>query len=174
MRASPLRMARRHDGVTPAPLLELRGIEKRFATPLDLAARLARRLGAEIREDVVHAVVGRRPRNSAGEVVGLVGESGCGKSTLGRVAGRAMAPSAGAVLWHGSRPRRARPCRRARAARLGVQMIFQDPSSSLNPRMRVRDIVGEAPAGARHREALKPRSTISRGRWLRPGRARSF
>src|SRR6202022_609658 len=79
-----------------------------------------------------------------GEVVGLVGESGCGKSTLGRVVAGILAPSAGTVMFRG-RPRDALAGADAHAAALKVQMIFQDPMASLNPRMRVADIVGEAP-----------------------------
>jgi peptide/nickel transport system ATP-binding protein len=79
-----------------------------------------------------------------GEVVGLVGESGCGKSTLGRIVARILAPSSGARVWKG-RPYDAYDSESARAERLAVQMIFQDPYASLNPRMRIVDIVGEAP-----------------------------
>jgi peptide/nickel transport system ATP-binding protein len=69
-----------------------------------------------------------------GEVVGLVGESGCGKSTLGRMVAGILQPTAGTIRYRGRRE-----------AGLKVQMIFQDPFASLNPRMRVADIVGEAP-----------------------------
>src|SRR5690606_39670245 len=79
-----------------------------------------------------------------GEVVGLVGESGCGKSTLGRMAAGIMEPTAGQVLVNGQ-DLKTLPRREADAARLKIQMIFQDPYASLNPRMRVRDIVGESP-----------------------------
>jgi len=78
------------------------------------------------------------------EVVGLVGESGCGKSTLGRMVARILEPSAGERYWRG-RPYRDLEARGDRAERLAVQMIFQDPYASLNPRMRIADIVGEAP-----------------------------
>ena len=79
-----------------------------------------------------------------GEVVGLVGESGCGKSTLGRMVAGIMPPSDGRVLWRG-RDRAGLPQAEARAAKLKVQMIFQDPYASLNPRLRAEEIVGEAP-----------------------------
>jgi len=75
-------------------------------------------------------------------VVGLVGESGCGKSTLGRVVARIIEPTEGDVLWNGKSHRDSHATPRER---LAVQMIFQDPYASLNPRMRVADIVGEAP-----------------------------
>jgi peptide/nickel transport system ATP-binding protein len=81
----------------------------------------------------------------AGEVLGLVGESGCGKSTLGRMVAGIMTPTEGQVLWKGQDIATLQPAA-AKAAMLQVQMIFQDPYSSLNPRLRVEQIVGEAPS----------------------------
>jgi peptide/nickel transport system ATP-binding protein len=131
--------------VTDAPIVELRGVSKRFARRLDIAARMANALGAGLREEVVHAVDRVDLAIRPGEVVGLVGESGCGKSTLGRMVAGILEPSDGQVLYRG-RDVAALSGREATAAALAVQMIFQDPFASLNPRMRVRDIVGEAPA----------------------------
>jgi peptide/nickel transport system ATP-binding protein len=125
---------------TGEPLLELRGIGKRFTHAPDLAMRIAARLGARTPHTTVHAVDGVDLAVGDREVVGLVGESGCGKSTLGRIAARILEPSEGERLWKG----RAEPGKSA-AERLAVQMVFQDPYASLNPRMRVLDIVGEAP-----------------------------
>jgi peptide/nickel transport system ATP-binding protein len=126
------------------PLLQLRGIEKRFVQPVDLAGRLANLLGAKNRPGVVHAVAGVDLEVQAGEVIGVVGESGCGKSTLGRVIADISPASAGEVSYLGKRLQdMTGPERRAYA--LGVQMIFQNPMASLNPRMRVLDIIGEAP-----------------------------
>ncbi len=79
-----------------------------------------------------------------GEVVGLVGESGCGKSTLGRMIAGLLPPTGGQVLFKG-RDRASLAPGDAHKARLAVQMIFQDPYASLNPRARVEAIVGEAP-----------------------------
>jgi peptide/nickel transport system ATP-binding protein len=80
-----------------------------------------------------------------GEVVGLVGESGCGKSTLGRAAADIDPPSTGLVRFRGA-ALGALDGEARRKAKLKLQMIFQDPMASLNPRMRVIDLVGEAPA----------------------------
>ena len=125
-------------------LIEVRDVSKRFVKTLDLAARIARRLGADVREEVVHAVDRVSLRIGQGEVVGLVGESGCGKSTLGRMIAGILEPSEGDVLFRGRSVAHAEPGA-AREAALKVQMIFQDPFASLNPRMRVADVVGEAP-----------------------------
>jgi oligopeptide transport system ATP-binding protein len=77
-----------------------------------------------------------------GKTVGLVGESGCGKTTLGRVAIRLISPDGGRVVFEG-RDITALSGEELRRTRKKMQIIFQDPYSSLNPRMRVRDIVGE-------------------------------
>jgi peptide/nickel transport system ATP-binding protein len=127
-----------------APMLELRGITRRFEKKLDFAGRIAQRLGAPVREEVVHAVDGVDLTVRKGEVVGLVGESGCGKSTLGRMVAGILPPTEGTILRDG-RDIRALTGAEARQMKLRTQMIFQDPYASLNPRMRVLDIVGEAP-----------------------------
>jgi peptide/nickel transport system ATP-binding protein len=127
-----------------APILELRDVSKRFVKRLDLAAKLANYLGANVKEEVVHAVDQVSLSIGHGEVVGLVGESGCGKSTLGRIVAGVHQPSDGEVCYRGE-PMAGMTGQRAREAALSIQMIFQDPMSSLNPRLRVFDIVGEAP-----------------------------
>ena len=126
------------------PLIQARGVTKRFVKRLDLAGKIAQRLGSDISEEVVHAVDRVDLEIMPGEVVGLVGESGCGKSTLGRMVAGILPPTEGEILVDG-RPVSAMSGTDRRAATLAVQMIFQDPFASLNPRMRVEQIVGEAP-----------------------------
>src|SRR5690242_9784770 len=74
-----------------------------------------------------------------GEALGLVGESGCGKSTLGRCIVGLYVPTAGEIRYAGTQL----PARRDTPTRRRIQMVFQDPYSSLNPRMTVRQMLGE-------------------------------
>jgi peptide/nickel transport system ATP-binding protein len=131
-----------------APIIELRGVSKRFGPTYDAASRLARslarRLGTVPKSQVVHAVDDVDFQVARGEVVGLVGESGCGKSTIGRMIAGIIPPSGGEVLFRGQ-DIALLPPEKARQTKLKIQMIFQDPYASLNPRLRVADIVGEAP-----------------------------
>ena len=125
-------------------LVRVTRVSKRFTRSLDLAARIANRFGAQNREISVHAVDQVDLTIGDGEVVALVGESGCGKSTLGRVVAGIHEPSDGRVFWKGTDVT-GQDGEARRDFVLGAQMIFQDPMSSLNPRLRAGDIVGEAP-----------------------------
>jgi peptide/nickel transport system ATP-binding protein len=126
------------------PIIELQDVTKRFTKTLDLSEKIANLLGAKIREQLVRAVEKVNLYVAPGEVLGLVGESGCGKSTLGRIVAGTLDPSDGSVLYKGRNVNALLPSNQKQVA-LKIQMIFQDPLASLNPRMRVRDIIGEAP-----------------------------
>jgi peptide/nickel transport system ATP-binding protein len=130
--------------MSETPLVSARGLSKRFVKRPDLAGRIAGHLGADVREETVHAVDHVDLDIRKGEVVGLVGESGCGKSTLGRMIAGLLEPTEGEILFKG-KTKASRSAAESRAARLAIQMIFQDPFASLNPRARVEMIVGEAP-----------------------------
>jgi oligopeptide transport system ATP-binding protein len=115
-----------------APLVEVRGLTKHFT----------RGGGLFQKGSVVKAVDGVSFSIDEGETFGLVGESGSGKSTTGRCMLRLIDPTAGEVRYAGEDVL-AFSSSRMRAARRHMQMIFQDPYSSLNPRMKARDIVDE-------------------------------
>jgi oligopeptide transport system ATP-binding protein len=114
-------------------LLEIRDLKKYFPVNDGLFSR---------NKGAVKAVDGVNLAVNEGETVGLVGESGCGKSTLGRTILRLIEPTGGEVIFQGKNLL-AMSQRELRDMRREMQIIFQDPYASLNPRMRVGDIVGE-------------------------------
>ncbi len=124
-------------------MLELSNVTRVFEKKLDSIEKFARVLGANVTEARVNAVQDASFDVVRGEVVGLVGESGCGKSTLGRMVAGLLPVTSGNIRFDGVDVTDAHSDV-AKRARLRVQMIFQDPMSSLNPRMRVNDIIGEA------------------------------
>ena len=114
-------------------LLELKNLCKHYPIRKGILSRIA---------GYVHAVDGVSFSIYEGETLGLVGESGCGKSTVGRTILRLMDPSAGEIYWKGERIDQLTRAQ-IRPYRKEIQAVFQDPYSSLNPRMRAADIVSE-------------------------------
>jgi oligopeptide transport system ATP-binding protein len=119
-------------GVVMTPLVETRNLKKYFPV----------RGGLFGPRQFVRAVDGVDVQVYPGETLGVVGESGCGKSTFGRLILRLLEPTEGEVLFEGE-DLRALPPKTLRQKRREMQIIFQDPYGSLNPRMRVGRIVGE-------------------------------
>ena len=122
--------------IASPPLLRLVGVAKRY----DLRRGL-RRLLQPAEGNTVHALDGVDLEIARGETLGVIGESGCGKTTLGRVALRLQEPSAGRVEFDGI-DIGSLDARRLRALRKRMQIVFQDPYASLNPRRSVGQIVG--------------------------------
>ncbi len=120
--------------MSKAPLLKVEGLVKHFPIKGGILGRTV---------DKVHAVDGVSFTLQAGETLGVVGESGCGKSTTGRCILRLIEPTSGEVWFNGQSVTAANKDE-LRALARDMQIIFQDPYASLNPRMTVGAIVGEA------------------------------
>ena len=141
--------------------IDLDGITRRFTSIPPFSERLAKRLtGQKASTTVVHAVEDVSLAVAKGETLGLVGESGCGKSTLGRVAAGILAATmgqarlAGVPVMRGGRKHTTR-----------IQMVFQDPFASLNPRMRIGDTIAEGPIAHKLVSAAEAPADVVR--WLR-------
>jgi peptide/nickel transport system ATP-binding protein len=150
---------------TAAPVLELSGVKKTFSRGGGLFARGTR----------VPAVVDAALEIRRGETLGLVGESGSGKSTLARCVVRLVVPEAGEIRFEGAD---LRPLSRAQwmPYRKRIQMVFQDPFASLNPRRRVGDILAEGPMahGVARSEAMARGRDLLALVQLDPGAAARF
>lgn len=140
---------------TQHDLVSLRDISLSFGKPRGLTERLERALGYDPSPTVVHAVNKVNLSIRKGEILGLLGESGCGKSTLGRIVAGLLKPTEGNLSWNGVSTSELSRQERKRW-KLKSQMIFQNPYASLNPRMRIDRIVGEAPAIHRLPSASDP------------------
>ncbi|MEU5368610.1 dipeptide ABC transporter ATP-binding protein [Streptomyces sp. NPDC005951] len=133
------------------PILQVRGLAKHY--PLTQGILFKRQIGA------VRAVDGVDFDLYAGETLGIVGESGCGKSTVAKMLVHLERPTAGAIRYKGEDISKLSG-RALKAVRRNIQMVFQDPYTSLNPRMTVGDIIGEpyeihpevAPKGSRRQK----------------------
>lgn len=117
----------------PIPLIEAKNLKKYFKTPAG----------------ILHAVDDVSFRINAGETLGVVGESGCGKSTLGRTILRLLEATSGEVLYNGENIL-SYPRPQMKQVRLNMQMIFQDPFTSLNPRLSISSIICRTDQGLRH------------------------
>ena len=123
----------RDEPTPPAPLLEVRDLHTHFPVRSGFLQRVC---------DHVRAVDGVTFNIGPGETLGLVGESGCGKTTVGRTILRLIPKTAGDVMFEGNDVYAARG-RELKRLRRQMQIIFQDPAGSLNPRMRIGSIVAE-------------------------------
>jgi len=125
------------------PFIAVDSVSKRFDPRVSLGERIAGALGADVDKRTVHAVDDVSLDIARGEILGLVGESGCGKSTLARMIAGILPPTSGTIRVGGEPVMSAGRHPRKRTTR--VQMVFQDPYASLDPRMRVQEIVAEGP-----------------------------
>jgi oligopeptide transport system ATP-binding protein len=129
-----MNMAAPRSPVTGEVLLDVRGLEMQFPLRGGIGRKVRRQ-----EPELLRAVDSVDLQIRRGEVLGLVGESGCGKSTLGRCIVGLYEPTAGEIDYAGEPLRQDR----SRAERRRIQMVFQDPYSSLNPRMTVRQVLAE-------------------------------
>jgi peptide/nickel transport system ATP-binding protein len=144
-------------------LVRVEAVSKRFTPSVSFGERIAAWLGSPIETRTVHAVDNVSFDIVKGEVLGLVGESGCGKSTLGRVIAGVHPPTSGhaliggtAVMGEGARPLK---------TTTRIQMVFQDPFASLDPRVRIGETILEGPLA--HGLVSKDEAQAYALRWLK-------
>jgi peptide/nickel transport system ATP-binding protein len=145
-----------------APIVAVEGASRFFEQHATLGQRIASTFGTPLEHRPVRAVDNVSLSVAPGEVLGLVGESGSGKSTLGRMIAGILVPTAGRVSLDGKPVMSAGRVPRKCTTR--VQMIFQDPYASLDPRMRVGDTIAEGPLA--HNLVSKADSLAYVQRWL--------
>lgn len=136
-------------GVRGATLLEVAGLTKHYPVRKGVFAQISGQ---------VHAVDDLSFSIADGETLGLVGESGCGKSTTGKLILKLVDATSGSIAWRGRRIEKL-DAAQMRPIRREMQAVFQDPYSSLNPRMRAMDIVAEP---IRNFESVSERETRAR------------
>jgi len=147
-------------GSDPTRFIALDAVTRRFTSIPPFSERLAKRItGQTASTTVVHAVEDVSLAVAKGETLGLVGESGCGKSTLGRVAAGILSATRGQAQIDG-----AALMRNGRKNTTRIQMVFQDPFASLNPRMRIGDTIAEGPIA--HGLVKKSEAAADGVRWL--------
>jgi oligopeptide transport system ATP-binding protein len=131
----PNRVNRRNERLESdkVPLLEVKGLKMYYPVPGGIIPHAVAK---------IHAVDGLDLNIYEGEILGLVGESGCGKSTLGRLIAGLEQPTQGQIFYKGERID-SKSARQMRKIRAQIQMVFQDPYSSLNPRKRIYDIIAD-------------------------------
>src|SRR6266513_565966 len=125
--------------MAPAPLVQVRDLAKTFNVSAPWLNRVVERRPKQF----VHAVDGVSFAIERGKTLALVGESGCGKSTVARLLVGLYEPTRGGLTYDGQDAHAAFKTSQGRQLRRRIQMIFQDPYASLNPRWTVEDIVGE-------------------------------
>ncbi len=144
-------------------LVQVQTVSKRFAPTVTFGERIAAWLGSPVETRTVHAVDRVSFEIRKGEVLGLVGESGCGKSTLGRIVSGVHPPSDGAALMDGKAVMG--EGRSPLKSTTRIQIVFQDPFASLDPRVRIGDTISEGPLA--HGLVGKADAKAYVARWLK-------